>query len=103
MFVVTRFCVQAFLRKRGALVAEVTQQFRTRNQAVEAGARAERWAAGVVVYQVDGETASGFWRDPRIISSAGDTPPMPWRSAGPKQYGAAVLPFRPYGPSSPAA
>lgn len=91
MYVVTRFCVQAFARRRGVLVPDQTQQFRNRDHAVAAGARAERWAAGVAVYRVEGEVESGFWREPTIISLSGETPRLGWRSAGSAGKAAEII------------
>ena len=91
MFTVTRFCVQAFAHKGGVLVADLAQQFRQRDQAVAAGRRAYRWAAGVAVYVVDGEPGSNLWREPLLIASMGDTPRLEWRSVGPNPYGATIV------------
>lgn len=98
MFVVTRYCVQAFARRRGILIPDQAQQFRRRELALAAGNRAARWAAGVAVFQVDGETESGFWREPRLLAMHGETPRLGWRSAGPKTHGAEIVSLFPSGP-----
>lgn len=68
MFVVTRFCVQPYERRRGRLVAVEPQQHYEREAALGAANRMRRRVAMVEVYEVTGWPVYDLWDRPKLLS-----------------------------------
>lgn len=74
MFSVTRFCVQPFERRGGALELGEPQQFYSEGEAVAYAARALRRSAGALVVSVAGWPALNIWDRPCVVMKRGDVP-----------------------------
>ena len=72
VFAVTRFCVQAFGRRGGALApTEVRECYFEEDARREMQVLARR-SSGVALYRVQGEPLSGLWGKPRLIDRQGE-------------------------------
>jgi hypothetical protein len=69
--------VQAFSRgKRGALVADKPQQYKTAEEAERRAGRMVDGVAGVMAYSMEVDEESGDYGTPKVLFSAGEVPDL---------------------------
>lgn len=72
MFAVTRFCVQAFGRRGGALMPTEARECYFEEDARREMEILARRSSGVALYRVRGEPLSGLWENPSLIAREGE-------------------------------
>ncbi|MET0331329.1 MAG: hypothetical protein ABW154_07855 [Dyella sp.] len=69
--------VQAFSRgKRGALVADKPQQYKTAQEAERRATRMVESVAGVLAYAMEVDEESGEYGAPQVLFTAGEVPEL---------------------------
>lgn len=70
----TIFCVQPYHRTRGGLVAGHMRRLLSADAAMKAARGMRGCADGVIVFSRTGSWEVDYWREPRLLARAGDTP-----------------------------
>jgi hypothetical protein len=70
----TIYCVQPYRREGKKLVGGDLRQFKTEADARRVGEGTANRAAGVIVYEIEGDAEFDDWGEPRMLAVYGDVP-----------------------------